>query len=247
MLHHSPTRSRLRAIGQCIFWKLFRRMAADIGLVTCIMQVTRRKGSHAAGRAAQRATRRSNQGRLTGGGAPGLSSAPATHDIKARNTYVRPRGAIVPARPPRRFRAPRAGALPRRRAGAACRRLDRAAGAALLQSPARSRGRPRARARMAARLLEAAAAAVVARLRRGRAHRHARRALSARAARVGDRDLGGVAARARGRRPRHGADCRARARRHSLLQFLRREVQSRRPAASVVDARGAVLLSRADG
>ena len=76
-------------------------------------------------------------------------------------------------------------------------------------------------------------------------YRHARRALSARAARVGDRDLGGVAARARGRRTRHGADRRAGARRHSFFQFLGREIQSRRPAAAAVDAGGAVLLSRA--
>ena len=49
----------------------------------------------------------------------------------------------------------------------------------------------------------------------------------------------------RGRRTRNGADRRARARRHSLFQFHRREVQPRCASASAVDAGRAVFLSRA--
>ena len=64
--------------------------------------------------------------------------------------------------------------------------------------------------------------------------------------RLGGRDLCGVAARARaGRSDRACIDRRARARRHPLLQFLRREVQSRRSAAPAVDTGCAVPLSRA--
>ena len=66
---------------------------------------------------------------------------------------------------------------------AACRDLDRAAGAAVAQSAARSGRGPGARARMAARLLEASAAAVVARRPRLPDRRRRARRLPARAAR----------------------------------------------------------------
>ena len=120
-----------------------------------------------------------------------------------------------------------------------------AARAAVAQSPARSGRGPRARARMAARLLEASAAAVVGGRRDLSRHRHRARGLSARAALGRRLHVCGVAARPRHRRRLPGADRGRGAGRHSLLQFLGAEIRARPDAASVLGADRPVSLSRA--
>ncbi len=140
--------------------------------------------------------------------------------------------------------AQRAGDVSRGRARPACRYLDRAAGASVAQSPARSGGGPGARARVATRLLETSAAAVVARGFRLPADRRHPRGLYPRAALGRRLHVDRVAARARHRRRFPVADRRAGARRHPLLQFLGAEVRARPDAASVLGDDRPVPLSR---
>src|SRR5262247_190138 len=98
---------------------------------------------------------------------------------------------------------------------------------------------------MAARLLEASAAAVVDRRPGLWSHWNRRSALSARAARRRHLLLCGLEARARGHRRAHRTDRRARARRHALLLLLGREVRPRSGAVAVLGLHRLVLLSRA--
>ena len=98
---------------------------------------------------------------------------------------------------------------------------------------------------MAARLLEASAAAVVARRPRLSADRRRARRLHARAALGRRLHVCRLAARPRHRRRLPGADRGAGARRHPLLQFLGAEVRARPDAAAVLGDDRAVSLSGA--
>ncbi len=100
------------------------------------------------------------------------------------------------------------------------------------------------RARVAARLLEASAAAVVGGRRDLSRHRLGIRGLSARAALRRRLHVCRVAARARHRRRLPGADRGRGAGGHPLLQFLGPEVRARPDAAAVLGADRPLPLSR---
>ncbi len=138
-------------------------------------------------------------------------------------------------RPDRLYRRPAAGGVCRL-PGAAFDRLDGAADAALRQPAARSDRGPDLRPRVAARLRQAAAAAVVAHRDHASAVRRRHRLLRAGASR-GDRRFRfgvrrGAAAGRRSRRARGRRDHR----RPALLPVHRGEVQPRRHAAAVLGA-----------
>ena len=122
----------------------------------------------------------------------------------------------------------------RRLLGAACRGLDRAAGAALPQFAARPDRGAGLRPRMAARLRQAAAAALVAGRDRRPAGRPRFRLLPAGAGGgaggLGRCVAGGAAAGRPARRAGGGAHCR----RPALPQLHRRQVQPRRDPAAVL-------------
>src|SRR5262245_6020411 len=128
----------------------------------------------------------------------------------------------------------------------ASRHLDRAADPAVPEPPARPGRGSRARQGMAARLLEASAAAVAARRSRLSPGRPRRGRLPARPPLGGRLSLRSVVSRAQAYRTDRGADRRRRARRRALLSVLGREIRARPDAAAVLGADRAVSLSRPD-
>ncbi len=149
------------------------------------------------------------------------------------------------SRPPRRPHRRRAGTRSGRHPAAACGGVDRAAGAVLPQSAARSDRGADLRPRMAARLRQAAAAAVVAGRDRLPAGRAGFRLLPAGAAGGGGGAGAGLARRHAAARPARGVGGGADRRRPALPQLHRRQVQSRRDPAAVLGAGRLRLPSRA--